>query len=300
MSDFIIYYHKKLDHYDMHHFINEIGLYVENKHNSQLIVFEKNEIINIDTLEFEVWDCEIIFYWPNENILKVITFADLPEKTLNLFYRRNNKNDVLIAAQIQKSHLTGYPKCNFKLQTCGYIQSNTHINLDLYYDKRKSIKKFNDNLVFRGNVKHAARSSAELLTKSNYFIGPSTFNVEEYFDDIINYKVGLSIPGVGEKCHRDVEYMAIGLPFIKFKYLLEWEPKLIPNYHYISIDRLDDSYTLERIGGQTYVDMYLKKFIEIKDNIEYLEFVSNNARLYYEKYLHPKTRVQTILEKLNL
>ena len=46
--------------------------------------------------------------------------------------------------------------------------------------------------------------------------------------------------------------------------------------------------------------MYLKKFIEIKDNIEYLEFVSNNARLYYEKYLHPKTRVQTILEKLNL
>ena len=56
MSDFIIYYHKKLDHYDMHHFINEIALYVENKHNSQLIVFEKNEIINIDTLEFEVWD----------------------------------------------------------------------------------------------------------------------------------------------------------------------------------------------------------------------------------------------------
>jgi hypothetical protein len=300
MSDFIVYYHKKLDHYDMHHFINEIALYVENKHNAKLIVFETNEIINIGTLQFEVWDCEIIFYWPNEDILKSITFADLPEKTLNLFYKRNNKNDVLIAAQIQKSHLTGYPKCEFKLQTCGYLQSNAYINLDLYYDKRKDIKEFKDTLVFRGNVKHAARSSAELLTKSNYFVGPSTFNVDEYFDDIINCKVGLSIPGVGEKCHRDVEYMAIGLPFIKFKYLLDWEPKLIPNYHYISIDRIDDSYTLERIGGQPYVDMYLKKFIEIKDNIEYLEFVSNNARLYYEKYLHPKTRVQTILEKLNL
>jgi hypothetical protein len=300
MVDFIVYYYKKLDHYDMHHFINEIALYVQEKYNAHLIVFDNNEMINIDGIDIEIWDCEIIFYWPNENVLKIITFADLPEKSLNLFYKRNNKNDVLVAAQLQKSHLDGYPKNEFKLKTCGYVQSNTHIDLDYYYEKRKSIKNVDDTLVFRGNVKHAARSSAELLTKSNYFIGPSTFNVDEYFDDIIKYKVGLAIPGVGEKCHRDVEYMAIGLPFIKFKYLADWEPNLIPNYHYISIDRIDNHYTPERIGGQLYVDMYLKKFIEIKYNLEYLEFVANNARLYYEKYLHPQNRVKVILEKLNL
>lgn len=300
MNDFIVYYYEKLEHYDMHNFIRDIALYVEKEYNVKLITFNEPKIVNIGNLEFELWDCEILFYWPNEDILKAITFADLPAKTLDFFYRRNNENDIFIAAQLQKSDLTGYSKNKFKIETCGYMQSNRFIDLDLYYNKRKEIKEFEDTLVFRGNVHHAGRTSAELLTKSKYFVGPEGFNVDEYFSDIINYKIGLSIPGVGEKCHRDVEYMAIGLPFIKFKYLIDWKPQLIPNYHYISIDRIDDSYTLERIGGQPYVDMYLKKFIEVKDNKKYLEFVSNNARLYYEKYLQPKNRVQTIIETLNL
>ena len=221
MNDFIVYYYEKLEHYDMHNFIRDIAKYVEKEHNAKLLTFNEPKNVNIGDLTFELWDCEILFYWPNEDVLKAITFADLPAKTLDFFYRRNNKNDIIIAAQLQKNDLIGYPKNNFKIDTCGYMQSNKNINLDFYHNKRKNLEKFEDALVFRGNVHHAGRTSAELLTKSRYFVGPEGLNIDEYFSNVINHKIGLSIPGVGEKCHRDVEYMAIGLPFIKItKYSL--------------------------------------------------------------------------------
>ena len=71
-----------------------------------------------------------------------------------------------------------------------------------------------------------------------------------YFEDLIKYKIGLSIAGRGELCYRDIEYMALGIPMIRFNYLSELNPNLIPNYHYISINRPDDL-IIDRLGNES-------------------------------------------------
>ena len=56
----------------------------------------------------------------------------------------------------------------------------------------------------------------------------------------------------------------------------------------------------EREAEQRHADAYLKRYKEIKDDTVFLNFISNNARKYYETYLHPDTRVKHVVSLLEL
>ena len=123
--------------------------------------------------------------------------------------------------------------------------------------------------------------------------------IGNYFDDLIKYKIGLSIAGVGEICYRDIEYMCLGIPLIRFEYLSELNPKLIPNYHYISVDRPNDipkhnNLSTDRLGLEKHVKMIEDRFLEVKDDLELLKFISKNARDYYTTYLNENNVNYTI------
>jgi hypothetical protein len=103
--------------------------------------------------------------------------------------------------------------------------------------------------------------------------------------------------------------MALGIPIMRFKFVTNLNPPLIPNFHYISIDRIEteEDYNYnggiiakERLGGQDYADAYLNKFLQIKDDKWFLNYVSKNARKYYETYLHPKSRLYHVLDLLEI
>jgi hypothetical protein len=46
--------------------------------------------------------------------------------------------------------------------------------------------------------------------------------------------------------------------------------------------------------------MITKRFLEVKDDKEFLNFISRNAREYYEKYLSPESSIDYTLKLLDL
>jgi hypothetical protein len=93
--------------------------------------------------------------------------------------------------------------------------------------------------------------------------------------------------------------MGLGIPFIRFNYISQLNPNLIPNFHYISVDRPEEL-LIDRLGNETHAKMIERKFLEVKDNKDFLEYISTNSRKYYETYLTQISRVDHTLNLLGL
>ena len=133
----------------------------------------------------------------------------------------------------------------------------------------------------------------------------------QYLNEAIKYKIGLSIPGTCELCHRDFEYMALGIPFLRFEFAAKdyYNPKLIANEHDISMDRDEKlkefpaDHLLDQKGdskkdGDVYVQKYIDKFEEVKNDKEFLSYVANNAFQYWEDHCSPQNMLKSILNNL--
>jgi hypothetical protein len=306
----MIVYYQIYNSRDFHILIQEIALYLQNKHNAILNIVDNN-VVNIDGHKVYIADCDLLIYFPELNIFKGITFADKQNRLNNLFINRNNPNDIILNSQYGNTDLYYSEQRNYKFKCPPSIYTPSYPNIDYnqYYTKRQSITEYIDKFIFRGNYQPADRRSISILKDHKYFEGPDTIGVDSYFNELTKYKVGLSVPGLGELCYRDIEYMAIGIPMMRFEYITQLNPSLIPNYHYISIPRIDldedknfngGFIGAERQGGKRYVDEYVKRFEEVKDDSVFLNFVSKNAKEYYETYLHPSVRLQHIINLLEI
>ena len=286
----VYHIHNNIKHHDV--VLNDLEIYLKDKYNAELITSDKELDLFNNTIT--VSDCSLLIEDTENNTFKGITFADSPYKLLPFFKSRNNPNDILLISQYNEEEVKS-SQYQCKIKKSIYIASSPNIDLDYYHNKRKEIKEYKDKFYFRG----VTRGTISLLQSSPYFEGGKSINALDYFDDVINYKIGLSVPGVGEFCYRDIEYMGIGIPMMKFQYTNELYYPLIPNYHYISIDRIGNMIE-ERNGTPEHTEAYIKRFLEVKDDKEFLNFISTNARNYYEKYLHPSVRLNTIINLLEI
>lgn len=241
----------------------------------------------------EMQDCEMIVedYDTKETFIFSVS-DDLTPTSLNLQSYDNTKK--VFISQFIRPKVNHHVKEEFryKYQPWIYFPSNQY-DLESFYEKRKSVTNKLDKMYFRGET--ATRTilphfRPEVFTGGN---GIGGFNV--YANDLINYKLGLSIAGRGEMCYRDVEYMAMGVPFIRFEYTTEFQEPLIPNFHYVSVERpedLKDWMNLDRNGTKEHAEMIMERYLQVKDDDDFLNFVSENARKYYENYLSPTSSVE--------
>lgn len=283
---------------DFQYYLHTIALYLNKNYDYKIQYIMNDQFIKIGNFETTVLDCQLLIHYEDIDTIKGICFCDTDSLMSGLFYNRNNANDTFLHAQNGSTLIRFYKERNYKFKfiPINYLPESTiYSSFDNYYLKRLSRKDFKDKIVFRGNVNNMPRQSVKFMMGNEFFDGYDYLPKHQYFDSLTEYKIGLAIPGVGELCHRDVEYMAIGLPFIKFEYITKWEPELIPNYHYISIDRIGEI-DQERYGGDEYSRIYLKKFLEVKDELEFLNFISKNSRKYYEENLHPLSRLNKIIK----
>jgi FkbM family methyltransferase len=254
----------------------------------------RNKTENIETYLME---CEYVIEFEDTGEIYVLSVSD--ELSCAMLSEKDNPllKKVLIS-QFNRKHIEHHVQDNiYKYSPWIYFPSGIH-DLEQYYYKRKVITELKDKMVFRG-TSLKDRSILSFMD-SNIFDGPNTIGgAEPYFNDIINYKVGLSVAGRGELCYRDVEYMAIGLPFIRFEYNCELNPKLIPDYHYISVNRPNDLIH-DRSGDLNHAKLLQDRFLQIKDDKEFLNFISNNARDYYKKYLSYDNNVKHTINLLNI
>jgi hypothetical protein len=282
--------------------ITELGEYLSNL---QYII--KSQIgghLYVDTFDCNLSDCETLIYDGELDSLKAISFSEVRTPLFNVFQKRNNKNDILIVLHQRSWGLHNFNKddFNFKLKNTTTYTLKSNTDFDYFYNKRQLLKYDNliDKMFFRTTTGRGDEIELSKRNIINSLFSPMLYN--DYMDLAIHHKIGLSIAASYEICHRDIEYMAIGLPMLRLEYTNIYDPQLIPNYHYISIDRENFAFdsNMDKIGGEKYIEAYIKKFNEVKDNYEFLNFISSNANQYYKNYCSPENRLKTILNQLEL
>jgi hypothetical protein len=132
--------------------------------------------------------------------------------------------------------------------------------------------------------------------------GNSNLNYIDYLKDLSTYRSALSLPGGTEVCNRDIECFAIGIPVIRPILNIEYPDPLIPNYHYISCyDSCkywdgNPQYLSYEDFKKSLIDCWTKT----KENLDYLNFISINAREWFIKNCTLENNVNYVLSQIDL
>ena len=246
------------------------------------------------TNNLNVYDCEYIIENKETGDFHIISVSDIETSAMlneasNPFCKNilvsqfNPKRLFMWKNEIPHKDIAGKEVRNyfFKFKPWCYFQSSL-INLDPFYYKRKYIKNKKEELFFRGSALNE-RVFLTFLDKK-YVTEFSDVNEKDYFEEIINHKIALSIDGKGEFCYRDIECFALGVPIIRFEYESSFDQILIPNYHYISIPRPTNMNEYKE-GTKEHAELLIESYLHAVKNEELLNFISKNARKYYEDNL---------------
>lgn len=246
-------------------------------------------------------ECEYVIENLDTGDFYILSVAD--DYTDCILGERNNPHlKKVLLAQFIDYKLRHHVGDNFdKYSPWIYFPQHTNDFESLYF-KRKNITNKDRRLYFRGNI--LDRPILDFFDDSLY--NPhNVCNSQEYFDELINFEVGLSIAGRGEMCYRDVEYMALGIPFIRYEYQNKMFENLIPNFHYISIDydttipKHNDVHT-DRLGLEIHAKKIIERYHEVIDDKSFLSFIAKNAREYYIRNLSTLNRVEYTMKILGL
>jgi len=234
---------------------------------------------NIQMLECEM----IIENYENKEIKVLSVSDDLTSSILSL--QDNSHLTKVLVSQFDRNkifHHVYNDENKIKYSPWVYFPQNV-ADFDFFYNKRKELTSYIDKFYFRG-TSIDSRKIITFFSNELFEGGLPIGGFETYAEDLIQYKLGFSIAGRGEFCYRDIEYMAMGIPFIRFKFNSEMDPKLIPNYHYISVDR-PDGLDHDRNSTEEHAKLIENRFLEVKDDIDFLNFVAKNGRTYYENFI---------------
>lgn len=243
-------------------------------------------------------ECEMIIENKETNEFVVMSVSDnLTGAILN--HRLNPLCKKVIFSQYDEANLVAHVgKENlFKFSPWIYFPSNL-FEIDSIYQQRTSETNLIDKFYFRG-TSIEDRKILSYFDKQYFEGGLPIGDFNSYANDLIKYKVALSIAGRGEFCYRDVENFGLGVPIIRFEYLNKMAIPLIPNYHYISVDRPKDL-IYDRMGNEVHAKMIIDRFLEVKDDFEFLNFISSNARKYYDNYLSMNSSINLTFNLLGL
>lgn len=246
-----------------------------------------------------MYECEMIIEdYDTEETYVFSVSDDLTPTSLDLQSEDNLKKVFISQFIREKVYHHVKPEFREKYFPWIYFPSNEY-NLEYYFQKRKSIQGFTNKLYFRGDT--STRPILKYFESEILHGGRPIGGFESYVEELINFEIALSTAGRGEICYRDVECMALGIPILRFEYTSEFLEPLIANYHYISVERpedLKDWMNLDRNGSEHHAKMIEKRFSEVKNDKPFLEFISKNARKYYEDFLSPKSSIENTIKLL--
>jgi hypothetical protein len=175
------------------------------------------------------------------------------------------------------------------------------------YQIRNNFEKIN-KLFFRGWMWDFRKNMTDGLNQEDILIidkniDNENFEYVEYLNEISKYKACLSLPGGNEVCNRDIECFAVGVPVIRPALNVNYVDPLIPNYHYISCYDFCD-YTIDGNAKYQSYDDFKKNLVntwnKVKNDDEYLNFVSKNARDWFERNCISDNNLHFVLNNLDL
>lgn len=100
---------------------------------------------------------------------------------------------------------------------------------------------------------------------------------EEYFAEMFSSKINISLNGIGESCFRDIEILGLGCTLLRPKLSVEFHNKLIPNYHYASVEVKDQT------NFNDLADAIYAKYDWLSRNPDIADSIAENGRNWYLK-----------------
>ena len=247
-------------------------------------------------------ECEMVIENYETKELKVLSASDdLTGAILN--FRGNSLLTKTLVAQFDRKKIYSHlPDENDQKKICPWVYFPTN---DYDFEELKTRR---NNRLMRGNIisKFYFRGSSLECRRIILGFSPELFTggkpiggFEAYTNELLDYQMGFSIAGRGEFCYRDMEYMGMGIPFIRFDYNSEMAEPLIPNVHYISVPRPANA-PHDRDLTPEHAPLIEKRFLKVKNDVDYLNFVSNNAWNYYNNYVKMDGCVNHTLKLLEI
>ena len=195
----------------------------------------------------------------------LVSYWDRPEELTwdDNGWDSNNCVDIITSA----GHKPEYSFTPFS-----YLPYSTQFDF-LSKKSKKMSKKSKNELSFRGFLYGQRADLAQVgqIKITNETISPYS----AYFKELTNTKICLSLNGAGEICNRDIEILSARSVLLRQKLYTTFHNDLIPDYHYVAFD-YDENPEIQS-------EIILDKFELIKNNEEFLSFVSENGYKWFKK-----------------
>jgi hypothetical protein len=283
----------------------EINVYYEKPHNGWSVTtiydrvfnslresYPSIDFVHINTPQFyPVGPGEI--YSPHLMVIKntknkkyiLVSYWDVSD---DLFYEGNGWINLKKRVQfISTSGLSFKHDLNEPLSYPVYSVEVESLIENIYQNDQ--ITRDNDVLTFRGFL-YLFR---EYLSLDPFFnVTNERLSYYNYLVELKKCKIGLGLNGAGEICNRDIEILGLGTPLLRPRLESVFYNKLIPDYHYISFEIGENHESTKQ--------NLLEKFNSVKDNPEFLNFISQNGRKWYEENGTIESNKKILINTINL
>lgn len=238
-----------------------------------------------------------------------------PDKMMQFFYagsfdlldfytyknRVNNNKDFVFPLNIKQIY---YPFFYIPCYDDLYDQMT-----EIFHHRLNFSETIDPRLIFRGYIWDFRE---KMIDKIKYHediiiidknINNNNLNYNEFIKELGGYRASLSLPGGTNICHRDIESFAIGIPVFRPLLTTNYPDPLIPNYHYMCFYSMCD-YTNEHnpqfLSYLDFQDNLLYWWNTLKNNKEYLDYISINAREWFVKHCTLDNNINYVMSQLNL
>lgn len=212
----------------------------------------------------------------------VISYWDRPDE---ITWDGNGWDDKNCVEIITSAGFVRHPK----FQPFSYLPYNVSYE-DLSLNALNMTEKTKNELVFRGYLygERYNLSQMGLLNINDQKIFPEI----NYFQDLTNNKICLSLNGAGQICNRDIEILGARSVLLRQELTSKFYNELIPNYHYITYEHSSDAETQSKI--------ILEKFIEIGKNKRLINKVAENGYKWYKKNATVDSNTKILKKIINI
>ena len=313
MKEYIIFGPEKWEKY----FTDQVCQYLENNDNYQISIKENKVDFKLDITENHPnWYGSIrkyIFFQNNET--KQFFAIDHSDQ-FNYFKEEIVSHPLCIGILKCQYRKGNYKQWEEKIVPFTYGVKER----EAYFACREEVKCIvgtNRRMYFKGSMlrrRNILKGVHKMkLLNDDYRIKDDSGNVtlkvsqKEYLTSMAQSKIALSVPGVGNCCHREIEAFGLGVPVLMPTLKNQYYNPLIPDKHYIAADSplLEDR---EITRYSTVEDDILcgeirKRYEEAINDDKFLNYIVKNAMEWFEENIVFPSNIELIkrilLEKFN-
>ena len=250
------------------------------------IIIKNNNILYNHNAGHKTGSHHLIIENTHTKKYKVVTYWDRPYELFDDQCGWDNNNCLGVYSAVNaKSHannITPTSYCAYNIEIENYIDN---INIDFN-------NKNNNKLYFRGYL-YSSRFNLSNIVSDILTISNNRLSYKEYVNEINSYAIGISLDGAAEICNRDIEILGVGSVLLRPELITtNFHDPLIPDVHYASFQRSDDS--------NTQLEIIINKYKELINNPDHMINIAINGNKWYHKNGNSLGNISVLSNVLNI